>query len=200
MQKETLKLSNIKKDLELVAFCNIYNKEDWKLYPAMSIVAFAVLIGYFLKTFWTVVAIPFAIPYLISYIKDRIKYSSQKKELSDTLDRGDVSITLLKLSHIAKETIYEPHTHRRTMGRHSHRHSTKTVTFFHFISGSSWRVPNVLKHYEWSNKYYLSKEGLENISLAGNEFYYITLQGHSEVSYIYPCKYFELDGELKVKE
>ncbi len=199
MQKETLKLSNIKNDLGLVAYYNISTKEDWKLYPVLSIVAFAVMIGYLLKTFWTVVAIPFAIPYLISYIKDRKKYSSQKKELTDTLDRGDISISVLKLSHIAKETIYEPYTHR-TMSRHTHRHSMKTVTFFHFISGSSWRVPNVSKHYEWSNKYYLSPEGLENISIAGNEFYYITLQGHSEVSYVYPCKYFELDSELKVKE
>ena len=202
MKKELLKLSNIRKDLDLVAYCTISNMSDWKLFPVIGAIILAVTLRYYLKNLWISVAISLvAIPYLIAYIKDIKKYRAQKKELTDSLDIGDISITVLKLSHIAAETIYEPHTHRNSRrSRHSHRHSTKVVKIYHFVSGSSWRVPDVSTHYEWSNQYSLSSQGLENISVSGNEFYYVTLQGYSDISYIYPCKFFELDSELKVQE
>ena len=38
-----------------------------------------------------------------------------------------------------------------------------------------------------------------NISLQGDEFFYISLQGYYNVAYIYPCKLFELDETLKGK-
>ena len=61
-------------------------------------------------------------------------------------------------------------------------------------------MPDVLKHYDWSKEYNLSSEGLKNISVEGNEFFYVSLQGHPDVAYVYPCKFFELDKGLEIKE
>jgi len=195
MQKETLKLSYIRQDLDLVAYHNISNIGEWRLYPSFGIILAAIVIGYYLGNIVIGVLISLAsIPGLLHYFRERRNYQHQKQELTTALERGDISISVLKLSHISTETVYEPHTYG------GDRHSTKQVKFFHFTSGSSWRLPAVSTHYEWSNKYYLSSQGLENISISGNEFYYISLQGYPEVSYVYPCSYFELDSELKVKE
>ena len=79
-------------------------------------------------------------------------------------------------------------------------YSTKEAIFFHFEGGSTWRVPSFpkfVKHYEWSREFSLSSEGLYNTSLKGNEFYFVAIQGASEVTYIYPCKFFELSEQLK---
>ena len=55
----------------------------------------------------------------------------------------------------------------------------------------------VEKHYSWSKDFYLSSKGLENISMKGDEFYFVSLQSHHDIAYIYPCKNFELDENLK---
>jgi len=38
---------------------------------------------------------------------------------------------------------------------------------------------------------------LDNLSLVGDEFYFISVQGDFEISYIYPRKIFELGGDIK---
>jgi hypothetical protein len=131
-----------------------------------------------------------SVPNFVKYYVAVRDYKMQKDAIKNILDRGDVCISVEKLSHIAEDTIYEPHRGRRRV------HSTKIVTFYYFTSGGRWRVPSG-EHYEWSGDYRLSSKGLENVSLVGDEFYYVSLQGYHEVSYIYPCKYFELDASLK---
>ena len=76
---------------------------------------------------------------------------------------------------------------------------TKEVKFYYFSAGRSWRVPSTGCHYKWSKDYYFTTQGLLNISVSGNEFFYVSLQGHFEISYIYPCKFFTLSEELKTK-
>ena len=110
------------------------------------------------------------------------------------LQRGDISISIEELSHITRETIHEPHFVRS--GTRIRRASTREVTMYYFMSGGSWRCPNLSKHYEWSKEYYLSSQGLENISIQGDKFYYVALQGHHDISYVYPCKLFRLDERL----
>ena len=87
--------------------------------------------------------------------------------------------------------IYEPH----LVGRRSN--TIKTITLYHFDGGSSWRLPPFDKHYEWSRDFYISPKGLENISIKGDEFYFVSLQAHHDIAYIYPCKNFELDKSLE---
>ncbi|MBO7762390.1 MAG: hypothetical protein J6T24_06300 [Clostridia bacterium] len=52
------------------------------------------------------------------------------------------------------------------------------------------------KHYAWSREYCLSSTGLWQTSVEGNEFYVISLQGHPDIRYIYPKKFFKLSASL----
>jgi hypothetical protein len=114
-----------------------------------------------------------------------------RRGLFDALDRNDISISIEVLSHISEETVYEPH----AAGGRSHM--TKSITVFYFESGASWRIVRTDRHYDWSPEFYLSNRGLKDTSVRGNEFFYVSLQGHYDISYIYPCKMFELDDSLK---
>ena len=145
-----------------------------------------IAVGVYWKSIWLALALLVAcVQNFVKYYIAAREYKMQRETIKNMLDRGDICISVEKLSHIAEETIYEPHPGRRRV------RSTKEVTFYYFMSGGRWRVP-VGDHYEWSSAYRLSSKGLENVSLVGDEFYYVSLQGYHEVSYIYPCKYFVL--------
>ena len=196
MQKDKLTLANIQNDLDKIAYTNISNVGEWRSSYYIPITILAVMVGVLLKNIWVGLLIfSVAAYHIVMNFMEYKKYAEQKKAIKDVLDRGDISISVEKLSHISVETIYEPHTHSTVRG--SHTHATKEVTLFYFESGVSWRVPKVDKHYEWSSECYLSSIGLINISVSGNEFFYVTLQGHHEIAYVYPCKLFELDERLR---
>ncbi len=55
---------------------------------------------------------------------------------------------------------------------------------------------HIVRYVVECKEYYVSPKGLENISIEGDEFYYISLQGYPDVAYIYPCKNFILDEKL----
>ena len=194
MKKEAITLYYVKNDLEKIAYSTISNAGDWRFSYIIPFTLLAILIGVFLGSIVVGVLIfSVAAYHIVQYCIAVREYKAQKKALQSTLDRGDVSVSVKTLSHIKAETIYEPH----AVGKH--RNSTKTAIFFHFYSGGSWRVPDVFEHYVWSKDYCLSSKGLDNISLQGDEFFYISLQGYYNVAYIYPCKLFELDETLKGK-
>ena len=65
MKKELLKLSNIRKDLDLVAYCTISNMSDWKLFPVIGAIILAVMLRYYLKNLWISVAISLSFMYAI---------------------------------------------------------------------------------------------------------------------------------------
>ncbi len=192
MQKDKLTLANIRQDLDKIANAKISNVGEWRSAYYIPITILAVMIGILLKNIWIGLLIfSVAAYHIVMNIIEYRKHGVQEKAITDILNRGDISISVERLSHVSNETIYEPHTH----GKHTHK--TKEVTFFYFESGISWRVPNVDKHYEWSSECYLSSIGLINMSVSGNEFFYITLQGHHDIAYVYPCKLFELDESLR---
>lgn len=192
MQKDKLTLANVRQDLDKIAYTGLSNVEQWRSAYYVPITILAVMVEVLLKNIWIGLLIfSVAAYHIVMYVIEYKKYRAQKKAITDILDRGDISISVERFSHIADETIYEPHIHGK------HAHSTKEVTFFYFESGTSWRVPRVDKHYEWSSECYLTSIGLKNISVGGNEFFYVSLQGHHDIAYIYPCKLFELDESLK---
>ena len=195
LTKDKLTLSNIKQDLDKVAYVGISNVDEWRSAYYVPITMIAIIVGVLLKSVWIGILIfSVAAYHIVMYVMAHNKYCAQRKTVKDILDRGDISISVEKLSSISEETIYEPHMHH---GFHrAHSDSLKEVTFFYFESGVRWRVPDC-QHYEWSAECYLSSTGLKNISVEGNEFFFVTLQGHSEVAYVYPSKLFELDEVLK---
>lgn len=193
MHKERLTIDGIRQDLMRVADLTRNNNADWHASIIGIIVAIAIIVGVLTRNLYIglVVALPAVYQY-VRCIADEKRYKSEKRALKKLIESGEVSVSRETLSHISTETIYEPYAGRRNV------HLTKKATFYYFRGGSSWRVPKFGKHYPWSADRYISTQGLENTSIPGEDFYFVTLQGHGEISYIYPCDMFELDESLKI--
>ena len=190
MKKEKLTLESIKKDFEKIVSWQIVVKSEAHLVYIIPILALAIIAGILVHVLLGIVISLFAVYPIIRLVSEVRDNGRHRRAILDLVDRGDVSISVEKLSHIAEQTVYEPHRHyRRTR-------STKEATVFYFEGGSSWRVPEVYRHYEWSTECYFSTAGLCNVSLGGDEFYIVSVQGEHDVRYIYPRKFFELDGSL----
>ena len=191
MKKETLTMEAIKSDLIKIANYQVSNKADWRFSYIVPFTALAIFLGVFTKSFFIGMAVFCVAAYHIArFIIEYKAYKAKKAVILSVIERGEISITTETFSHIANDVIYEPH----KVGKRAK--STKTITLYHFNGGSSWRAPLFAKHYEWSKEYYISPKGLENISIKGDEFYFVSLQSHHDISYIYPCKNFELDKSL----
>ena len=195
MTKEPLRLSNIKGDLMKMADFYRANRTDVRLGFAVPIIMIAVILGVVTKSVWVGLALSTLSYFDIArYIRDMRAYRNTKAQILGAIERGDISVSVETLSHIAEETIYEPYT--MSVGGEAHRSNWKTVRMFYFEGGGSWRVPRVEKHYAWSKDYYMSPSGLLNTSTQGEDFFFVCLQGNYDIAYIYPCDRFEL-GELK---
>ena len=198
MKKETLLLSNIKKDLKIIIKFQMDNLGDWKLSYIVPFTILSVLLGVFFENVLIALLVfSVAAYHIVRYIIEYRDCSIKKKAIMNAIDRSDICISTEKLSHIATEAIYEPHVAGGRMSTHKHIAYYKHVTYYYFEAGRRWRVPTVSKHYKWSKDYYLSSQGLENISIPGNEFYFISLKDDHDIAYIYPCKMFELEAMLK---
>ncbi len=195
MKKETLKLANIKADLKRMADFYMSNRVDFRLTYIVPIAIIAVMMAVFTKRVWVGLLI-FSLSSIevVRFARDLKAYRNTMRMISAAIDRGDISISVETLSHIAQEVIYEPHT--ASHGNQGYLDETKTVPFFYFEGGGSWRVPEVQAHYPWSGDYYMSSSGLVNTSTQGEKFFFICLQGYYDIAYVYPCDRFEL-GELK---
>ena len=192
MKKEILTLEAIKSDLTKVINYQVSNKADWRFSYILPMTALAIFLGMFTKNVFIGIAVFCVAAYhIVRFIMEYKEYRTKKGAILSVIERGEISISKETFSHVANEVIYEPH----RVGRRSS--STKTITLYHFDGGSSWREPFFAKHYEWSKEYYISSKGLENISIKGDEFYFVSLQSHNDIAYIYPCKKFELDKSLE---
>jgi len=195
MIKETLTLENIVKDLNSISYTKRSNVNDWRISKIIPCTLMAVIIGFLLKNVWIGL-------FIFSYAAYQIycclvEYAENKKEeksLNKAINRDSISISIEELSHITCETNYDPHTVQARITT-----PTDTTTLYHFVSGASWRDPDAYKHYGWSENYSISPKGLQNVSVAGDKFFYISLQGYYDASYIYPCKFFVLDDDLSTK-
>ena len=195
MQKQTLTLENIRFDLRLKA------KENKRLHANTALswmfwtfVLFTVLWFIFL---WAVPLPGIALAGIslflgVRYVGEYRARHADVKALCTAIEGADLSIDVEHFSHITKEVIVEPHRHGFDT------HLTNVAYMVYFESGCSWRKPEwISRLYQWSKTHSLSFEGLDNISLTGDPFYCVTLQGHPDVSYIYPAKFFNLDPSLK---
>ena len=118
------------------------------------------------------------------------RFYTESKSRRMRIINADISIKTDVLERITTEQIYVS---KYAFG--NTRHNIKTVTYFHF-SMRKWKVPDVITHYDWSENYYLSQEGLRNTSVEGNEFYLVSIRDEYEVGYAYNKKFFELDDTL----
>ena len=191
MKKETLTLEAIKSDLIKIVNYQVSNKADWRFSYIFPFTALAIFLSIFTKNIFIGIAVfGVAAYHIVRFIMEYKAYKTKKAAILSVIERGEISVSTETFSHIANDVIYEP----RRVGSRSKL--TKTITLYHFNNGSSWRMSLFAKHYEWSKEYYISSKGLENISIKGDEFYFVSLQSHHDISYIYPCKNFELDKSL----
>jgi len=195
LKKEIITIKAVKRDLKKIIDWRINNLSEWRLAYIFPITTFSILVGTLMNNIWIGLLIfSFAVYHIVLYFCESNDYKKKIAVLSDAIERGDFSVSVERLSHIANETIYEPHT--RVINRNATRNATKEIVVLYFKSGGSWRVPN-FRHYDWSNDYYISSNGLINMSLAGDEFFRIALSEHPDIDYCYLCKNFELDHSLQ---
>lgn len=191
MKKETIRLEAIKQDLLKVVDLQLSTKLNWLFSQIIPITLLAILVCILVNNIFVIILVfLIAVFHITRFTIKYREYKKSKKEILSLTRREDISISKKIFNHISSEVIYDPHQYG-TKAR-----TTKSVNFYYFDGGTSWRVPNVSMHYSWSNEFNFSLQGLDNISIAGDEFFLIGLQNQPDIAYIYPCKYFELDENL----
>lgn len=186
MEKDKITLAALKEDLLKQERFKIREQAKYRI---LAIIPFAILSSVVILNAAVLGAILFSVPVYqtIRFIMEYIKYCRRKKAIRFVMMRADVSVSTEIFGHVATETVFEPH----FVG--TRLNFMKTITKYYFKNGAGWREPLGYTHYEWSKNYYVSPKGLENSSVSGDEFFYITLQSEPDVAYIYPCRNFELN-------
>ena len=186
MTKEIVRNENIREDLLKVIEERDDIQWEWRLCYIVPFATAALCVGFLFSSVWLGLAASVPTVYHIVRLVWELRRSyARKKEIRIRIERGDLTVSEEILSHIAEETVYEPHRgHRRS-------HMANLAYVFYFQSGASWRHYPVKKHYAWSKVYDLTPQGLENTSVAGDTFYYIRLQSDGDIGYIYNKNFFE---------
>jgi len=186
MKKEELKLSNIKNDLKIVAFANMYKKKDATCSFCFGIAAIIFIGAIFFKSILIGLLGVGSVGLGIFFaIRENKAYSTNEKAIEDMVEREDISIVIEKFSHVVEDV------------KQHGKYDTEYISTFYFMTGEHWIAPRIGNHYRWSKEYYISTQGLINISLREDEYYFVSVQGHHDIAYIYPCKFFTLDESLK---
>ncbi len=153
IKKETIILEAIKHDLLKVVNLQLTHKRNWLFSQVIPITLLAVIVCILLNNiFINLIVFLIAAYHIVRYIIKYIECKKSKNEILSLTNCEDISISKEIFSHIASENIYEPH----QFG--SKARTTKQVNFYYFDGGTSWRVPNVSKHYSWSNEFYISSK------------------------------------------
>ena len=106
-----------------------------------------------------------------------------KKVINRGLERGDVSVSVERFSHVSREWVFE---RRFSLDLFP---DYKRIWFWYFSSGANWRVPEWKMHYRWSELAMYTR-GLKDLAVQGDEFYMIKLNADPTVKYIYNKKLF----------
>ena len=120
------------------------------------------------------IEILFSTAITVYMIRKSVIHSKQKKRI----DACDISVSETKLTSVYEDM-------RRVGGRY--------VPEYHFrFAVGEWCLMNTTL-YKWSQEYHTSVDGLENISLEGDEFYAVIDNETQTVVYAYPKKFFEYE-------
>ena len=189
MKKEIPTIENIRNDLVSTFEYKGVKINEKRMAFIIPFAFLAISAGFIFKNPWIVIAI-LTVPvyHTVRLVLEKREEKAKKQSMINMLRNGELAVSLEVLSHIAEEQIYEPH-----FVGFNHANATREVKVFHFESGASWRMPEGY-HYGWSETYGMSTTGLENTSVAGNTFYYVTAKQSHGIAYIYNTKFFELQG------
>lgn len=193
MTKEILTDEHIRQDVLGNEVKKARTNDNKTLVWVMPIIAVAILAGVFVSWVWGVLIGLLSIIPIVLYFKQN---QADNDVIFEVEHDGELIVEIDTLSHIDKELIYEPHTHRSFSGR-THTDYSKYVTVFYFDHGK-WRIPETETLYAWSKEMYISPEGLDNTAVPGNRFYIVRRKGEAEIAYAYNTKFFEYKGKYNL--
>ena len=124
MKKEKLTLDGIKQDLLKIADFQLSNKTDWRFSYIVPITLLAVMAGVFLKNIFVGLLIfSVAAYHIVRFVMEYKEHKNAKNAVISLIERGEISISTERFSHIANETIYEPNNVWIALATH-HIHSS----------------------------------------------------------------------------
>ena len=113
---------------------------------------------------------------LVLYFYKANRCTQEKTALANAAYTVDVQ----KLDSIRTET-------QARRGAGLQKYSYEETEFLCFSVGE-WRIPD--KNYQWSDLYGMSRQGIVNTAITGDEFYVIISAKTHEILCAYPCKFF----------
>ena len=202
MKKEKITLFAVKEDLMKNVRSMLLVRVEARLLYIIPFTLISLLLYPITHNVYVCLAVfTLALYHIVRFIIEYVEIKKKKNAVLSVNLRGGLSVTTETLSHITKDDVYEPNRrffHKAGDWRYTGTRSSREITVFHFRGGPSWRVPSKIReHYSWSKELYTTSQGIENLSLMGDEFFFIKLQSDPSVSYIYPCKSFDLDEGMK---
>lgn len=190
MAKEILTIESIRKDLDEICLDATPIIDNWRLWFVLLAPIVGLVVGIVLKNLWIGLLIAALSPYhtVVMSVRNDKNRKKHKKALDEAYKRGDL-ITV-------KEEVLERADVQEAYVRRGSNTTTTKVYSFRFESGAVWSPRRFKKHYEWSKDSYISTEGLEHMSLKGDVFYRVTIEGYRGAMNYYPAKLFVLDKSL----
>lgn len=211
MKKEIVTMSHIQQDLIEVAKYYRFIAVDYSQNVVIGgTIILAIFVGLMLIAYplrgW-IVFLPgtiliglWVLWHVIRWVRAHKQYKVREKEIKAVKGREELHLSVEQLKRIQTKTVFYP---SKTLtvrsvgfGRRAYRNGE--VSVYHFESGGTWWLAYI-NYYQWSKEWHLSFQGLENISIPGDEFICVTLPGYNDayIKCIYPCKYFILDEKLR---
>ncbi len=191
MKKEVLTSKNIEQNV--IAF----KKKQLKVrYSALQMLIAALFVSVLLIIFafkfihWIVGLVSLLLPVVaVAVFLPRIR---AEKLYKTTVTCGEYTVIKDTLVNVDKETVVEPNPHRGIniyIGRRRRNHLYINEVAFLYFSSRKWRIP--YRCYEWSSLYNMSRDGISNTSIIGDEFYLVILNDTQEICVAYNAKFFE---------
>ncbi|MBQ8858303.1 MAG: hypothetical protein IJ012_00770 [Clostridia bacterium] len=209
-KKETVTLDNIKQDLLAALRYKWKCITWWRLGFAIPFSLLALFLCLVPRDFWTtpsddfwmlpfvfegvrigtaILSVAVAVYHLVRYILLYKAHRKKQKAVARIASRADIDVSVEQCGCVDTEWIYEP----RIFYSNRWRGNRKKVHFCYFASGKKWRIPFLLRHYEWSKECYLTDNGIINALSREGECFFVTLRVAPDVAYAYPAEIFTLN-------
>lgn len=152
----------------------------------LLVISVAIIVAAFKFIHWALGIACLALPIILVIVFIPIIRAENKSKSTVTSDE----FTVIKetLVNVGKETVVDK---KRTsyIGRRRQRYAHLNEADFLYFSSRKWRVPP--KCYTWSEEFRMSRDGIVNTAVIGNEFYLVICNKTQEILVAYNTKIFE---------
>ena len=185
MKKEKLTKEQIQSDLLLHEKRRFWDRSRWLVDCAIGFALIPIPFCVLFQTLW--IALPFGlmIAVLVGVLLRELTVWHLR---SKRIRAGAFTVGTGSYSGTADEWLFRPSIGRGRFCFHDR------VRFWQFSNGQ-WQVFFPANHYAWSKLYAMSHQGLENVTLEGDEYYTVCLLGDTDLGYVYPTKLFDYEKQ-----